>query len=151
MVAPSQVVGLSPGGAGESSRRRLPPLSLSVPAQPSGSEVGESSEEHESLDDVEYHQLLKDYHEAQADLSSTRLNTEMLRAELDAARDALHFSKARVDREIHSEQGQNMMNLLVDLRTRVDTLVLCVQAAINSGFPMLAVDKLFTVEEPFRA
>ena len=81
---------------------------------------------------------MKDYREA-----------EMLRAEQDAARDALHFSKARVDREIHSEQGQNMMNLLVDLRTRVDTLVLCVQAAINSGFPMRAVDNLFTVEEPF--
>ena len=42
------------------------------------------------------------------DLSSTRLNAEMLCAELDAAHDALHFSmtevsKAQVDREIHLE------------------------------------------------
>ena len=44
-----------------------------------------------------------------------------------------------------------MMNLLVDLRTRVDTLVLCVQAAINSGFPMRAVDNMFAAEELFRA
>ena len=44
-----------------------------------------------------------------------------------------------------------MMNLLVDLRMRIDTLVLCVQAAINSGFPMRAVDNLFTAEEPFQA
>ena len=88
------------------------------------------------------------------DLSSTRLNAEMLRAELDAARDALYFSmtevsKARVDWEIHLEQGQNMMNLLVDLRTRVDTLVLCAQATINSCFPVRAVDNLFIVEELF--
>jgi hypothetical protein len=79
--------------------------------------VSELSEDRESLDDVEYHQLLKNYRETQADLSSTRLNTEMLRAELDAACDALHFSmtevsKARVDWEILIEQGQNMMNLL---------------------------------------
>ena len=32
-----------------------------VPAQPSGSEVGESLEEHEYSDDADYHQLLKDY------------------------------------------------------------------------------------------
>ena len=62
----------------------------------------ESSEEHESSDDIEYHQLLKDYREAQADLSSTRLNAEMLCLELDPMHDALHFSmtevsKARVD------------------------------------------------------
>ena len=44
-----------------------------------------------------------------------------------------------------------MMNLLVDLRTWVKTLVLCVQATINSGFPMRVVDNLFAVEEPFRA
>ena len=106
MAAPSLVLGLSPGGVGELSRRCLPPSRASVPTQPSGSEVGESSEEHESSDDVEYRQLLKDYREAQADLSSTRLNAEMLLAELDVARDALHFSitevsKARVDWEIH--------------------------------------------------
>jgi hypothetical protein len=72
--------------------------------------VGESSEERESSDDVEYHQLLKDYREVQADLSSARLNAEMLRGELDAARDTLHFSttelfKARVDLDINMEQG----------------------------------------------
>ena len=116
----------------------------------------ESLEERESSDDVEYHQLLKDYHEAQVDLSSTRLHVEMLRAELDTSSDALHFSmtevsKARVDWEIHLEQGQNMMNLFVDLRTRVDSLVLCVQAAINSGFPVRAMDNLFIAKEPFRA
>ena len=93
MAAPSPVVGLSPGGVGETSRRRLPPPSPSVPAQPSSSEVGEWSKEHESSDDVEYHQLLNDYHEAQADLSSTRLNVEMLHGELDDARDALQASK----------------------------------------------------------
>ena len=42
-----------------------------------------------------------------------------------------------------------MMNLLVDLRMWIETLVLCVQAIINSGFPMRAVDNLFAVEEPF--
>ena len=93
MVAPSLVMGLSPGGAGESSRRHLPPPSPSVPAQPSGSKVGESLEERESSDDVEYHQLLKDYHEVQVNLSSTRLNAETLRNELDVARDALQASK----------------------------------------------------------
>ena len=98
--------------------------------------MGESSEEHESLDDVEYRQLLKDYREAQADLSSTRLNAEMLRAKVDAACDALHFSmtevsKARVDWEIHLKQGQNMMNLLVDLGTWVKTIIPCVQAIIK--------------------
>ena len=61
-AVPSKVMGLSPGGAGESSHHRLSPLSPSVPAQPSCSEVGELLEECESLDDIEYHQLLKDYH-----------------------------------------------------------------------------------------
>ena len=89
-------------------------------------------------------------------MSSTRLNAETPRIEVDAAHDALHFSmtkvsKARVDWEIHLELGQNMMNLLVDLRTQVETLILCVQAAINSSFPMRVVDNLFTIEEPFRA
>ena len=41
---------------------------------------------------------MKDYREAQADLSSTRLNTEMLGAELDAARDALDFSMTEVSK-----------------------------------------------------
>ena len=52
----------------------------------------------------------------------TRLNDEMLRGELDASHDALQasiteFSKVRVDWEILMEQGHNMMNLLVELRT----------------------------------
>ena len=90
------------------------------------------------------------------DLSSTRLNAKILQAKLDIARDELHFSmteisKVRVDWEIHLEQGQNMMNILVDLRTRVDTLVLCVQAAINSGFLVRAMDNLFTTKEHLRA
>ena len=72
MAVPSLAVGLSPDGARE------------------------SLEDHESLDDVEYHQLLKDYHKAQANLSSTRLNAEMLRAELEATRNALHFSMTEV-------------------------------------------------------
>jgi hypothetical protein len=85
--------GASPSGARELSRRCLLPPSLSVPALPSGSEVGESLEEHESIDDIKYRQLLKDYREAQVDLSSTRLNAEMLRSELDATHDALQASK----------------------------------------------------------
>jgi hypothetical protein len=93
MVAPSQVMGLSPYGARELSRRRLLPPSLFVPPQPSDSEVGELSEECESSDNVNCHQLLKDYCEAQADLSSTRPNAEMLRGELDAACDALQAFK----------------------------------------------------------
>ena len=86
-------MGLSPGGVGELSHHCLPPPRPSVPAQPSGSEVGELLEEHESSDNVEYHQLLKDYREVQMDLSSTRLNAEMLCGELDAACDALQASK----------------------------------------------------------
>jgi hypothetical protein len=54
--------------------------------------VGESSKERESSDDVDYHQLLKDYHEVQVVLSVTRLNMEMLRGGLDALRDALQAS-----------------------------------------------------------
>jgi len=88
--------GLSPGGARESSHHRLPPLSPSVPAQPSGSKLGESSEEHESSDDIDYHQLLKHYREVQAVLSSTRLNIEMLHGELDTTRDALQVSNSEV-------------------------------------------------------
>ena len=38
---------------------------------------------------MDYHQLLKDYCKVQALLSSSRLNAEMLRGELDATRDAL--------------------------------------------------------------
>jgi hypothetical protein len=59
------------------------------PTQPSGSKVDESSEKHEYSDDVDYHQILKDYHKVQVLLSSSRLNAEMLHGELDAACDAL--------------------------------------------------------------
>jgi hypothetical protein len=98
MATPSPVVALSPDGAGESSRHRLLPSSPSVPAQPSSSKVGKSSEERKSSDDVEYHQLLKDYHEAQADLSSTKLNAKMLRTEVHATRDTLHFSMTEISK-----------------------------------------------------
>ena len=74
MAAPSPVMGLSPGGAEESSEQR------------------------ESSDNIEYRQLLKDYHETQADLSSTRLNAKMLRAKLDTTHDALHFSMTEVSK-----------------------------------------------------
>ena len=86
-------MGLSLGGVGESSHCCLPSSSPSVPTQPSGSKVGESLEEHESSDDIEYHQLFKDYREVQADLSSTRPNAKTLRGELDVVRDALQASK----------------------------------------------------------
>jgi len=88
-MTPSLVVGLPPGVAEESSHRRSSLPSPCVPTQPSGSEVGESSEERKYSDDIDYHQLLKDYHKVQALLSSSRLNAEMLRGELDTARDAL--------------------------------------------------------------
>ena len=127
MMAPSLGMGLSLGVAGESSRRHSSPPSPCVPAQPSGSEVGESSEECESLDDVNYHQLLKDYREAQVDLSSTRLNVEMLRGELDAARDALQAfknlaSQVRANLAIAKQQAQHIMNLVVVLSMWVNTL-----------------------------
>ena len=86
-------MGLPPGVARESSRRRSPPLSPCVPAQPSGSKVGESFKERESLDDIEYRQLLNYYREVQVDLSSTRLNIETLCGELDVPCDALQASK----------------------------------------------------------
>ena len=85
--------GAFPGGARESSRHRFPPLSLFVPTHPSGSKVGESSEECEFSDNVDYHQLLKDYREVQAVLSLTGLNVEMLRGQQDATHDALQASK----------------------------------------------------------
>jgi len=53
--------GASPGVARESSCRRSPLSSPCVPAQPSGSEMGESSKESEYSDDADYHQLLKDF------------------------------------------------------------------------------------------
>ena len=102
MAAPSLVLGHSPGGVGQSSRRRLPPPIPSIPTQSSSSKVDKSSEEHESSNDVDYHQLLKDYHEVQAVLSATRLNVKMLHGQLDASRDTLQasmteFSKLRVN------------------------------------------------------
>jgi len=98
--------------------------------------VGESSEEHESSDDVEYCQLLKDYHEVQADLSSTRLNAEMLCDDLDIAHEALQASKnlasqAQADLAIAQQQAQHMMNLIVVLSTRIDTLQMFVLATYN--------------------
>ena len=108
MAVPSPILGHSPGGAEESSYHCMLPPSPSVLVQPSGSEVGKSSEEHVSIDDVDYCQLLKDYCVVQAVLSVTRLNTEMLCSELDASRDALQafmteFSKVRVNWEIFTE------------------------------------------------
>ena len=93
MMAPSSVVGLHPGVARESPYRCSQPPSPCVSTQPSGFEVGESSEEREYLDDTDYHQLLKDYHKVQALFSSSRLNTEMLGGELDVTRDALQVSE----------------------------------------------------------
>ena len=74
---------LPTGGARESSRRLLPPLSPSVPAQPSGSEVGESSS------DKKYHKLLKHYHKAHELLCASRLHTDMLLSDLVAVHAAL--------------------------------------------------------------
>jgi hypothetical protein len=119
--------GVFPRGAIELSHHCLLPSSPSVPAQPSGSKVGDSSEERESLDDIDYHQLLKDYREVQTVLSLTKLNVKMLHGELDAARDTLHVSKneapqVRADWAIIKKQAHNMMNLLMELRTWVKTL-----------------------------
>ena len=93
MEEPSLVVGLPLSVARESSHRRSPPLSLSIPTYPSGSKVGKSSEEREYLDDVDYHQLLKDYSKVQVLFSSSMLNAEMLHGELDAMHDALQVSE----------------------------------------------------------
>ena len=83
----------SAGVARESPHHRSPSPSPCVPAQHSGSEVVELSEERKYSDDADYHQLLKDYRKVQALLSSSTMNAEMLRSELDAARDALQVSK----------------------------------------------------------
>ena len=89
MIVPSLVMGLPPGVARESPYRCSQPPSPCVSTQPSGFEVGESSEEREYSDDTDYHQLLKDYRKVQALLSSSRLNAEMLHGEQDATRNAL--------------------------------------------------------------
>jgi hypothetical protein len=78
MTVPSSVIGIPPGVAKESSHRRSLPPSPCVPAQPSGSEVGESSKKREYSDNADHCQLLKDYHKVQALLSSSWLNTEMM-------------------------------------------------------------------------
>ena len=91
MMAPSLVMGLPPGVAGELSCRCSSPLSMCIPAQPSGSEVGELSEEQGYSNDADYHQLLKDYRKVQVLFSSSRLNAEILRGELDTTRDALQI------------------------------------------------------------
>jgi hypothetical protein len=118
--------------------------------------VGESSEERESSDDVEYCQLLKDYHEVQANLSSTRLNAETLRDELDATHDVLQASKnlvSQVQGDVAITQGQvqHMTNLIVVLTMRVETLQLSMLAAYNTAFPVRTMDNLFTAEEHLRA
>ena len=89
--------------------------------------MDKSSEEHESSNYVNYHQLLNDYREAQEDLSSTRLNAEMLRGEMDAMRNALQASKnldsqARADLVISQQQAKHIMNLVLVLSMWVDTL-----------------------------
>ena len=83
MEALPPVMGLPSDGASESSRRHSPSLSLSIPAQPSGSKVGESS------GDGKYRKLLKHYHEVRAALCASRLHTDMLCGDLVVARTAL--------------------------------------------------------------
>jgi hypothetical protein len=83
MAVSPPIVGLPTSGAGDSSHHRLPPSSPSVPAQPSGSEVGESS------GDKTYHKLLKHYHEIRALLCVSRLHADMLCHDLVAARATL--------------------------------------------------------------
>ena len=79
MAMPPTIMGLPTGGARESSRRRSPPLSPSIPPQPTGSELGKSS------GDQNYHKLLKHYHEVRAVLCASRLHTDMLRGDLVVA------------------------------------------------------------------
>ena len=49
------------------------------------------------------------------------------------------------------EQAHNMMNLLMELRTWVQTLQLCAQAACDATFPVETVDNPVTVEERLQA
>jgi hypothetical protein len=97
---------------------------------------------------------LKDYHEIQAVLSSTRLNAEMQRGELDATCDALQVSKnevsqARSESAILKEQAHMVMMVLVQLRTRVENLHLCTQATCNATFPMGTTFPVGTVDNLF--
>jgi hypothetical protein len=83
MAAPPPIVGLPTGGAGELSHRCSPPSSPSIPAQPSGSEVGKS------LGDKKYLLLSKHYHELRVMLCASRLHTDMLLSDLVAMCTAL--------------------------------------------------------------
>ena len=99
---------------------------------------------------------MKDYREVQADLSSTRLNAETLRGELDAVRDALQASKnlasqAQADLAIAQQQAQHMMNLVMVLSMQVDTLQMSVLATYNAAFPIGRVDNLLAAEVHLRA
>jgi len=78
MAAPPAIMGLPTGGAGESSHHRSPPPSPSVPTQPSGSKVCESS------GNEKYCKLLKHYHEVRALLCESRLHADMLLDDLVA-------------------------------------------------------------------
>ena len=49
------------------------------------------------------------------------------------------------------EQAHNMMNLLVELRTRVQTLQLCTQAACDVAFPVETANNLVAIEEDLPA
>ena len=65
----------------------------------------------------------------------------MLHGKLDAARDALQVSEneafeARANWVMVKELAHNMMNLLMELRTWVQTLQLCTQAAYDTAFPV---------------
>jgi hypothetical protein len=45
------------------------------------------------------------------------------------------------------EQAHNMMNLLMELRMRVQTVQLCAQAAYDAAFPVETADNPVAVEE----
>ena len=91
MATRPPIVGLPTGGVGESSHRRSPPPSPPILAQPSSSEVGESSAYEK------YHKFLKNYHEVRAVLCASRLHVDMLRGELVAARAALVVALQEAD------------------------------------------------------
>ena len=80
----------------------------------------------------------------------------MLRGKLDAAHEALRVSKneasqVRANWAMVKEQAHNMMNLLVELRTWVQTLQLCVQAACDAAFPVEIADNPIAIEECLHA
>jgi hypothetical protein len=49
------------------------------------------------------------------------------------------------------EQAHNMMNLLMELRTWIQTMQLCAQATCDVAFPMEIADNLVAAEERLRA